>query len=110
MKDRAKIHVPAVALAVMFVAAMATARICSTRTAFADQPATNDKEKKLLSPNNAWQRLKEGNNRFVNDRLDRRNVGARRRQELAQGQKPFAVVLTCADSRLTPEFIFDQGL
>jgi len=42
--------------------------------------------------------------------LEKQDLGASRRQELSKGQKPFAVVLTCADSRLTPEFIFNQGL
>jgi carbonic anhydrase len=42
--------------------------------------------------------------------MERPNLGASRRQELAKGQRPFAVVLTCADSRLAPEFIFNQGL
>jgi carbonic anhydrase len=62
------------------------------------------------SSEQAWQRLKAGNARFVDEMLERKDIGRTRRQELAQGQKPFAVVLTCADSRLTPEFIFNQGL
>jgi carbonic anhydrase len=67
-------------------------------------------EKPALSPEQAWQRLKAGNNRFADGMLEKPDLGAGRRQELAKGQKPFAIVLTCADSRLTPEFIFNQGL
>jgi carbonic anhydrase len=67
-------------------------------------------ENQALTPDGAWQRLKAGNNRFADEMLERPDLGATRRQELAKGQKPFAVVLTCADSRLTPEFIFNQGL
>ena len=39
-----------------------------------------------------------------------RDIGADRRAVLAKGQYPFAVVLACADSRVAPELIFDQGL
>jgi carbonic anhydrase len=63
-----------------------------------------------LTPEQAWQRLKDGNERFAADRLEGKNVGAARRKELAAGQHPFAVVLSCADSRVPPEIIFDQGL
>src|SRR5262249_28305065 len=58
----------------------------------------------------ALEQLKAGNERFASDKLGPRDIGKARRQELAKGQKPFAVVLTCADSRLAPELIFDQGL
>jgi len=58
----------------------------------------------------ALQRLKAGNARFAADKPSTRDVGKSRRAELAKGQKPFAIVLACADSRVTPELIFDQGL
>src|SRR5262249_44965969 len=58
----------------------------------------------------ALQRLKEGNARFASDQLTVRNLGSGRRAQLAQGQQPFAVILSCADSRVIPELIFDQGL
>ena len=67
-------------------------------------------DKQTPSAAQAWQRLKAGNNRFAAEMLEKNDLGAARRQELAGGQKPFAIVLTCADSRLTPEFIFNQGL
>jgi carbonic anhydrase len=54
--------------------------------------------------------LKDGNARFVADKLAKRDTGAKRRAELAKGQKPYAIVLACADSRVAPELIFDQGL
>src|SRR5439155_16101250 len=62
------------------------------------------------SPAAAWQKLKEGNARFVSDRLAARQIGEERRARLAKGQQPFAVVLSCADSRVVPELLFDQGL
>jgi len=63
-----------------------------------------------VTPEAALTRLKEGNARFAADKASTRDVGKKRREELAKGQNPFAVVLTCADSRLAPELIFDQGL
>jgi carbonic anhydrase len=54
--------------------------------------------------------LKEGNDRFVRGMAAARDVGAKRRALLAKGQNPFAVVLACADSRVAPELVFDQGL
>ena len=62
------------------------------------------------TPNAAWQRLKEGNARFAADRPASKDLGTKRRAELAQAQRPFAVVLACADSRVVPEVLFDQGL
>ncbi len=55
-------------------------------------------------------RLKEGNERFVNDKRDGKLQDSSRRQELTSGQEPFAIVLSCADSRVVPEFAFDTGL
>jgi carbonic anhydrase len=76
----------------------------------ADQTATVHQEKESQPWIRAWQRLKAGNNRFAADMQEKNDIGFARRQQLAAGQKPFAVVLTCADSRLAPEFIFNQGL
>ena len=58
----------------------------------------------------AFARLTEGNKRFVSDALTHPEQTAARRTETAQGQHPFAIILTCADSRLSPEIIFDQGI
>lgn len=63
-----------------------------------------------LSADAALVRLTEGNSRFVADAPRQSVPMAARRAETAQGQHPFAVILTCADSRLSPEIIFDQGI
>ena len=63
-----------------------------------------------VSADTALSQLKAGNARFSADTLTHPGQSASRRTEVAQGQHPFAVVLTCADSRLSPEIIFDQGL
>ncbi|RBP43721.1 carbonic anhydrase [Roseimicrobium gellanilyticum] len=54
--------------------------------------------------------LKEGNVRFVADKLNHPHQDRTSRAELAKGQHPFAIVLGCADSRTSPELVFDQGL
>jgi len=56
------------------------------------------------------QRLKDGNNRFVADKLDGKLQDSKRREALDSGQSPYAIVLGCADSRVIPELIFDMGL
>src|SRR5262249_21918335 len=58
----------------------------------------------------ALERLKAGNDRFSDDKTGERKIGKDRREELAKGQHPFAVILTCADSRVAPELVFDTGL
>lgn len=58
----------------------------------------------------ALQKLMDGNKRFVSGSLTQKDLSAKKREELAKGQKPFATVLTCSDSRVPPELLFDQGL
>jgi carbonic anhydrase len=58
----------------------------------------------------AFNKLMEGNKRFVAENLAPRDVGDSKRKALTKGQSPFAVVVTCSDSRLAPEILFDQGL
>jgi carbonic anhydrase len=60
--------------------------------------------------NEALQKLMNGNKRFVSGTLAQKDVSAKKREELTKGQKPFATVLTCSDSRVSPELLFDQGL
>jgi carbonic anhydrase len=55
-------------------------------------------------------KLLDGNKRFVSGELAKKDIGESRRQELTKGQHPFATVITCSDSRVAPELIFDQGL
>lgn len=64
-----------------------------------------------VSPDQALQMLIEGNKRFVAGKALAPDLSKERRAELAQkGQFPFAVVLSCADSRVPPEHVFGQGL
>jgi carbonic anhydrase len=64
----------------------------------------------VLTPDQALRRLMAGNARFASGRLRGGNGIAGRRADVAGGQTPFAVVLTCADSRVAPEYVFDQRL
>ena len=59
---------------------------------------------------NALQTLKAGNARFVSGALTTKDDYAELRETLSSGQQPFAVVLCCSDSRVSPEIIFDQKL
>ena len=63
-----------------------------------------------MSTQEVIQRLKDGNDRFVADKLDGRLQDSSRRTELTSGQQPIAIILSCADSRVVPEFAFDTGL
>jgi carbonic anhydrase len=62
-----------------------------------------------LNGKQVWQRLMEGNMRFVQGLFQGRNLLDLRRT-LTQGQKPEAAVLCCSDSRVPAEIIFDQSL
>jgi len=63
-----------------------------------------------ISPDEALKKLIDGNNRFVQSAQAQKDIGNNRRTELTKGQHPFAVILSCSDSRVPPEHIFDQGL
>ncbi|RNE49872.1 carbonic anhydrase [Corynebacterium alimapuense] len=61
-------------------------------------------------PQDVWDALKIGNQRFVTHQQERPNQDIVRRAELRSGQNPLAVVLACSDSRVPVELIFDMGL
>ncbi len=63
-----------------------------------------------MTTTNVLERLKDGNKRFVEDKLDGKLQNSSRRNELTGGQQPYAIVLSCADSRVVPELAFDAGL
>jgi carbonic anhydrase len=58
----------------------------------------------------ALQELKVGNERYTLEHLEHPHEGAKRRIEVSTAQHPFAIILGCADSRVIPELIFDQGV
>ena len=62
-----------------------------------------------VTPTMALNLLKDGNKRFVNNLKINRNL-LQQANETSDGQHPFAVILSCIDSRTSAELIFDQGL
>jgi len=62
-----------------------------------------------ITPAMALELLKEGNKRFVNNLKVNRNL-LQQANETSDGQHPFAIILSCIDSRTSAELIFDQGL
>src|SRR6266581_4780265 len=109
--------------------------LCGNHFARAADPSHPDQP--IISPTDAISRLKEGNGRFTagnpqhpHESVDERNYiaansyenadtislgmtseqAAKRRAELAKSQHPFAIILSCSDSRVPPEIVFDEGL
>ncbi|MEH2439660.1 carbonic anhydrase [Nostoc sp.] len=68
-------------------------------------PAEDD-----ITPDKALQELLDGNERFVKAKRKNPHQNHSRLVEVAKGQKPFASILGCADSRVPSEIVFDQGL
>jgi len=62
-----------------------------------------------LSPRKAYEILADGNQRFISNLRFNRNL-LQQVNETAEGQHPFAIVLSCIDSRTSAELVFDQGL
>lgn len=63
-----------------------------------------------MSPDEAISELMNGNKRFVEQKSINPNQSRLRLAAVAEGQAPFACVLTCSDSRVAPEIVFDRGL
>jgi carbonic anhydrase len=67
-------------------------------------------ERPAVAPAEAISKLKEGNDRYTSGNLQHPGQTTERRTELAKGQHPFAIIVSCSDSRVPPEIVFDQGL
>ena len=70
----------------------------------------HDPAVKITDAEQALTYLKEGNERFMKGELSAKDNYAEIRNTLTGGQKPFAIVLCCADSRVAPELFFDTKL
>ena len=73
-----------------------------------DEKKKPPKPENVISPDASLKRLMDGNARYV-DGVARRHDFKHEREALAGGQNPFAGVLSCADSRIAPEYAFDSG-
>jgi carbonic anhydrase len=75
-----------------------------------EQPAAEPQSSQSVAvADETLKKLMSANQNFVSGKLTQRDLSARR-AELVKGQSPSAIVLTCSDSRVAPEYIFDQGL
>jgi len=75
-----------------------------------EQPAAEPQSSQsVAAADETLKKLMSANQNFVSGKITQRDLSARR-AELVKGQAPSAVVLTCSDSRVPPEYIFDQGL
>lgn len=83
--------------------ALAAALLVSASAAVASVTTTTKYEQPL-------KRLQDGNARFVAGKVTVSSKSAKRLAEVAEGQKPFAILVSCSDSRVGPEVVFDQGL
>lgn len=63
-----------------------------------------------LQPAQALSKLLEGNARYVSGKSLGPNRSVARRTAVSKGQRPFAIIVTCSDSRVPPELLFDQGI
>ena len=64
-----------------------------------------------MSPDEALQKLMAGNQRYVKNQMTGSKLcDVTTRKALANSQKPYAIILSCSDSRIPPELVFDQGL
>ncbi|QPF94827.1 carbonic anhydrase [Bradyrhizobium commune] len=82
--------------------------LAAVGSALAKESKAPPKPQNVLSPEASLKRLMEGNARYV-DGVTRRHDFKHEREALAGGQNPFAAVLSCADSRIAPEYAFDTG-
>ena len=63
-----------------------------------------------MNAHDALSRLKEGNQRFTKNQLENISVDQATKRELVKGQSPYAIILSCADSRVVPELMFNAGM
>jgi carbonic anhydrase len=82
--------------------------LAATGSSFAAPPKVPPKAENVLSPDAALDRLMKGNQRYV-EGISKRHDFKHEREALTKGQNPYAGVLSCADSRVAPEYVFDAG-
>lgn len=78
-------------------------------TARADDAHPAPKPENILSPDAALERLMKGNARYTTGNIDTNDAFKNTAAGLKHGQNPYAVILSCADSRVSPELCFDEG-
>ena len=93
-----------------FILGAAAAALLSGEAALAKEAKQKNppKPQNVLSPDAALERLRQGNARYVAG-LSQRHDFKHEREALAKGQNPYAAILSCADSRIAPEYAFDSA-
>jgi carbonic anhydrase len=76
--------------------------------AWAKDAAPPPKPQNAVSPDGALELLRKGNDRYV-EGVSKRHDFRTEREALTSGQNPYAAILSCADSRIAPEYAFDSG-
>ena len=92
----------------MLFAASAAGTLLGGGIAEAKEKKAPPKPENVLSPDASLKRLMEGNARYVQG-VSRRHDFKHEREALVGGQNPYAAILSCADSRIAPEYAFDSG-
>ena len=90
------------------LAAASTVGFLLSSSAGAKQTKPPPKPQNVMTPAASLERLLKGNERYV-EGVSRRHDFKHEREALAGGQNPFAAILSCADSRIAPEYAFDSG-
>jgi carbonic anhydrase len=93
---------------ILKLAAGAAAGLAVAPRAFAAKVKAPPKPENVVSPDAALQRLMQGNARYVAGETKRHDF-RHEREALSKGQNPFAAILSCADSRIAPEYCFDTA-
>ncbi|GAB4193841.1 MAG: carbonic anhydrase [Simkaniaceae bacterium] len=106
---------------ILYSAVCIAAKGYSGQELFVENPKVNAPNEALIAQktnsknamardNRALQKLQDGNERFVQGKVQHLNYSAETRKALKEVQTPFCAVLACSDSRVSPEIIFDQGI
>ena len=92
-----------------FLTLLIAANLCvGSHFARAAEPAHPDQP--IIPLAEAISRLKDGNARYTNSKQQHPRQSTKERTDLTKSQHPFAIIVGCADSRVPPEIVFDQGL
>ena len=93
----------------MLIAAPSFSQTASTNSIVVDTVTMTKEKQESITTEQALQKLKDGNKRFVSVKQLKRNLNEQV-TKTAKGQFPYAIVLSCIDSRTSTELIFDEGL
>src|SRR6201998_1367541 len=91
-----------------FLVAASAVGLSLTGAAHSKETKAPPKPDNVLSPDASLKRLRDGNERYV-EGIARRHDFRHEREALVGGQNPYAAILSCADSRIAPEYAFDTG-